>query len=155
MIDGGFAVAHELALFAACGFLLFGIDDLLVDAIWIGRTLWRRATVYTRYARADAATLPGPAFPGRIAIFVPAWDESDVIGPMLANTLAKLRHGDYRILVGCYPNDPATKAVVDLFAAGDARVRAVVTPRAGPTTKADCLNAIYRAMVEDELAGIM
>ena len=35
--------AHELALFAAFGFLVFGLDDLLVDLLWIGRTGWRRA----------------------------------------------------------------------------------------------------------------
>lgn len=147
--------AHELALLAAVGFLLFGADDLLVDLIWIARTVWRRVVVYTRHTRADAETLAKPAAPGRIAIFVPAWDEAEVIGPMLANTLARLRHADFRILVGCYPNDPGTLAVVNMFAAGDDRVRGVVTPRPGPTTKADCLNALYRAMVDDERAGIM
>ncbi len=148
-------VAHELALFAAVGFLLFGADDLLVDLIWIARTAWRRVAVYTLHARADVQSLAGPVAPGRIAIFVPAWDEADVIGPMLANTLARLQHPDFRIFVGCYPNDPATLKVVDVFAAGDARVRVVVTPRPGPTTKADCLNALYRAMVGDEHSGIM
>lgn len=155
MNEGIAFAAHELALFAACGFILFGADDLLVDLIWIGRTLWRRAAIYSRYARADAATLPEPAAPGRIAVFVPAWDESDVIGAMLANTLAKLRHADFRIFVGCYPNDPATLSIATLFAAGDSRVRPVVTPREGPTTKADCLNALYHAMAHVERAGIM
>lgn len=122
-------VAHELALFAAVGFVLFGADDLAVDLIWIARTLWRRATVYTRYERADATTLAAPADPGRFAIFVPAWDEAEVIGAMLASTLARLRHAEYRIFVGCYPNDPATLSIVAAIAAGDERVEAVVTPR--------------------------
>lgn len=145
--------ARELALFAAAGFVLFGFDDLLVDLIWIARTLWRRVAIYSRYDRADAATLAPPANPGRMAIFVPAWDEADVIGPMLANALARLRHGDYRIFVGCYPNDPATLAIVRRMADGDARLATVITPRPGPTTKADCLNALYAAMAQEEAAN--
>lgn len=153
-MESGFAAsalaAHELALFAAAGFVLFGIDDLIVDLIWIARSVWRRLAVYSRYARADATTLGPPQRPGRFAILVPAWDESDVIGAMLTNTLCRLGGADYRIFVGCYPNDPATIAIVQAIAARNARVRPVVTPRTGPTTKADCLNALYRAMAADE-----
>lgn len=133
MGDGALAIAglaaRELGLFAAVGFVLFGIDDLLVDLIWIFRTVWRRVAVYTRHERADATTLPAPTEPGRIAIFVPAWDEADVIGAMLASALARLRHGDYRIFVGVYPNDPATQAAVAGIARADPRVRMAVTPR--------------------------
>ena len=147
-------VAHELALFAAFGFLLFGLDDLLVDLIWIARTGWRRAMLYSRVARADAETLAAPERPGRFAIMVPAWDEADVIGAMLASTLGRLRHADYRIFVGCYPNDRVTIEIVRAMAETDPRVRLALTPRPGPTTKADCLNAIARAVAADE-AGIM
>jgi adsorption protein B len=39
MVDGGFwllqGAAHELLLFAAVGLLIGGVDDLLVDLIWI------------------------------------------------------------------------------------------------------------------------
>ncbi len=139
---------HEATLFAACGFLLLGLSDLLVDLIWIGRTSWRRLTIYRRFARADARTIGTPAEPGKLAIFVPAWDESDVIGHMLRHALATFDHGDYRIYVGCYPNDPDTAARVR--AVGDDRVRIVVGPRDGPTTKADCLNSLWHAMLEDE-----
>lgn len=132
-MESGFAaaalVAHELALFAALGFAIFGVDDLIVDLIWIARTAWRRAAVYTRFARADATTLGAPACPGAWAILVPAWDEADVIGAMLGSTLGRLRHRDYRIYVGCYPNDPATLKIVRAIAAADDRVRPAVTPR--------------------------
>ncbi len=146
-------VAQELALFAAVGFLVFGLDDLLVDLIWIGRTVWRRAFVYSRWARADASTLAAPLRPGRFAIFIPAWDESNVIGGMLALTLERLRGADCHLFVGCYPNDPATLAIARAFARRDARVRPIVTSRPGPTTKADCLNALYRAMRSEESAA--
>ena len=57
---------------------------------------------------------------------------------------------DYRIYVGCYPNDPATAAAV--AAVDDPRVRIVVGPSAGPTSKADCLNRLWQRMIADEAA---
>ena len=48
------SAAQELALFAGVGFLLFALDDLLVDLIYLGRRIWRGATVYTRFPRASA-----------------------------------------------------------------------------------------------------
>jgi adsorption protein B len=67
--------------------------------------------------------------------------------------LARFGDADCRIYVGCYPNDPATLAAVRVRAARDPRVRPVVCTRPGPTTKADCLNHLWRAMLADEVAG--
>jgi adsorption protein B len=146
--------ARELALFAAVGFLIGGIDDLVIDLIWICRSLWRRIAIYTRHTRADATTLAPPDAPGRLAIFVAAWQESPVIGGMIATALARLGHPDWRLYVGCYPNDPETIEAVERAASGDPRVRLVVGDRPGPTTKAGCLNWIWQAMLADE-NGIM
>jgi adsorption protein B len=88
--------------------------------------------------------------PRRIAIFVAAWDESAVIGAMLRAALARFDHDDYRLYVGTYPNDRATIDAVVEIAAWDERIRLVVNPRDGPTTKADCLNAVWRALQRDE-----
>jgi adsorption protein B len=82
-------VQHELMLFAAFGFLLLGTGDLLVDAIWIGRTVRQRSR---RYVRASAETLGGPEHPGHLAVFIPAWDEAAVIGDMLRTTLGRFDH---------------------------------------------------------------
>ena len=65
------------------GMLLGGLDDLLVDMIWIARTGWRRLTVYRRHARATVQHLATSAT-GPVAVFVPAWRESGVIGSMAA-----------------------------------------------------------------------
>ena len=92
-------VMHEAALFAAFGFLLLGLSDLLVDLIWIGLRLARRG---------PSPDVPAASKSGRLAIFVPAWDEAAVIGHMLAHTQATFGNGDYLLYVGCYPNDPAT-----------------------------------------------
>lgn len=140
------AVTREVLLFAAFGFLVGGIDDLLVDAVYVVR----RALGRDHRLRLDQ--LAPPNRPGRFAVFVPAWDEVSVIGAMLDTALARIRHADFSIYVGVYPNDEATLAAVQAVAARDARVRLVVGPRAGPTTKGDNLNALWRALRRDDEA---
>ena len=135
------AVARELMLFAAVGLLVGGVDDLLVDVCYFVLRVVRPRR------RLMLATLPVPPGPMRFALFVPAWDEAAVIGRMLATTLLRLRGARYRIYVGVYPNDPATAAAV--AAVRDDRVRLVVGPRPGPTTKADNLNALWQALSRD------
>ena len=51
------AAMQEMALFAACGFLLLGLSDFAIDLIWIGHIGWRRLVVYQRFDRAQADTL--------------------------------------------------------------------------------------------------
>lgn len=135
-------VMREAALFAACGFLLLGLSDLAVDLLWIGLRLRRR--------RGPRPDLPVAARPGRLAIFVPAWDEAGVIGGMLGHAQTAFGAADHLLYVGCYPNDPATIAAVR--AAAGPRLRLVVGPAPGPTSKADCLNRLWERMVEDEAA---
>lgn len=138
---------REAVLFAACGFLILGASDVAVDLIWIARVLRRRLTL-ARPARVD--TLAPPTMPGRIAVFIPAWDEAAVIGDMLRCTLATFDHGDYLLYVGCYPNDPATiEAVREVR---DRRIRLVVGHTPGGTTKADCLNRLWEELLRDERA---
>ena len=143
-------VAAELALFSGVGFFIFALNDLAVDLIYFGRQLWRSATVYRRFPRAFAASLAESAADQRfIAVFIPAWDEAAVIGAMLKSTLARLDYANYRLFVGCYRNDPATTAAVKSIS--DPRVEMVVVEEDGPTTKADCLNHIYDALLAYEL----
>ena len=59
-------VAGELALFAGAGFLLFAINDLVVDIIYFARALWRALIVYTRYPRSFASALPENAKPSGV-----------------------------------------------------------------------------------------
>jgi len=141
------AAAGEATLFAAIFFLIGGIDDLLVDLIYavrrIGLALRRLGS-----RRSGRGIASAPAIP--IAVFIAAWDESPVIGQMLRSTLARFDYPDYALYVGTYPNDPATIAEVAKVAEGDRRVRLVIGPNPGPTTKADCLNALWRALLRDE-----
>jgi len=142
IIDG---VARETLLFAGVGLFLGGIDDLLVDLIFIAHRIRRG-----RQAPLSLATLPPPRRSGPIAVFVPAWDEVAVIGAMLSAALDRYDHDDYRIYVGLYPNDHGTIDAAKRVADHDSRVRLVIGSRDGPTTKADCLNTLWHALRLDD-----
>jgi adsorption protein B len=142
-------IAAELALFAGVGFLLFAVNDLLVDIIYFARRLWRGAAVYSRYPPAYASNYACSDKPGFIAILVPAWDESTVVAAMLRATLQRIEYANYRIFVGHYRNDPATGAAI--ASVTDERIHPVEVDCDGPTTKADCLNHLYDALIEYEM----
>jgi len=148
---GGFTLAewlvlveHELLLFAGIFFLLGALDELAVDMAW----LWLRLTGRARTPPAEVAEdspLHGPA-----AIFIPAWREAEVIGATIVHALAVWPQAELRLYAGCYRNDGATAEAIRAAARGDRRLRLVIHDRNGPSTKADCLNRLYRALQEDE-----
>lgn len=137
---------HELLLFAAIWFAVGSLDEIGLDLLWF----WLRLTgrVHTGKAPTDSdAPLSGIA-----AVLVPAWQEAAVVGAMLTHTLKSWPQAELRVYAGCYRNDPATLTAM-LAAAADSRLRIVVHDCAGPTTKADCLNRLYAALIEDETRG--
>lgn len=138
-------VARETMLFAAIGFFVGGVDDLLVDLLYFAHRVRQG-----RRPRPSLDVMAPPARPGRIAVFVPAWDEAGVIAAMLATTLARFGAGDYRIYVGVYPNDYATIAAVAAVARGEPRLLMVIGETPGPTTKADCLNTLWHALLRED-----
>ena len=143
-VDG---VARETMLFAAIGFVLGGIDDLAMDCAWAWTRFMRKSGAR---AMLDDFTITAPR---PIAVFVAAWDEATVIGAMLRASLARFDYPDYRLYVGTYPNDRATIAAVADVAVDDDRVRLVIGEVDGPTTKADCLNTLWRALLCAEAQG--
>ena len=82
----------------------------------------------------------------RLAVMVPAWNEGDVVGTMVANIIERAEYKNYVIFVGTYPNDAATQAAVDALAAIHPQLIKVVIPNPGPTCKADCLNNVYKTI---------
>jgi adsorption protein B len=134
-------IVREAVAFAAVGLLIGGIDDLLVDIAFFFWKIWRGPSTLP-----GMHALPTPSEPGRLAVFVPAWDEVAVIGAMLSAAVARFDHDDYRIFVGLYPNDRATIDAAARVAARDPRIRLVIGQRDGPTTKADCLNTLWHAL---------
>jgi adsorption protein B len=123
--------------------LLSGIDDLvLVVALacsWIVRRVRGRPPAPSR---AEAAARPEK----RIAILIPLWREHEVIGRMVEHNLSSIHYRAYDFFIGVYPNDgPTIEAVRDLEARFP-NVHLALCPHPGPTSKADCLNWIFRRM---------
>lgn len=146
---------YEILLFSLFWLIIGGIDDFIGDILYLFRKIKRKICIYTIYRRMTGANLPISENPGTIAIFVPAWNEADVIGAMLRNCLNAWQHGDFIIFVGTYPNDPASIKAVAEVARQDSRIHLVILPHAGGTTKADCLNHLWAAMLRDETAQAM
>lgn len=158
MIDAGLAtdvLANYLyglkfiAMATAILLIVGGIDDLFIDIVYWTRRLWRALTVYRRHARADFDTLQdAPEKP--LAIMVPAWQETGVVGPMAELAASTLDYENYHIFVGTYPNDLDTQREVDAVCARFPNVHKVVCARPGPTSKADCLNNVLDAILQFE-----
>lgn len=138
------AARLELILFAAFWFVIGAMGELAIDAAWF----WLLATGKARSKRLTEKTESVLSAP--IALFVPAWQESAVIGAMLRYTLAAWPHAELAVFAGCYVNDPATRQAIEEVGAADPRLRIVVNEVPGPTTKGQCLNRLYRAMQEEE-----
>jgi len=132
------------AYIVAMVFTLSGLDDFLYDLWYWARWLLRLGKVRS-WPKLTLAKLEAVE-QQKVAILIPAWQESDVILQMLRNACNTLRYRNYDLFVGTYQNDPDTQREVDIAAQQFPQVHRVVVAADGPTTKADCLNHIYSAM---------
>jgi len=140
----------ELLLFASFFFLVGSLDDIVFDCFWIVHTLKRRLTVYRRFDRMSSSDLAKPSLDRPMIIFIPVWQEAEVIGKTIRNCLSQWQDQNFRIYIGCYPNDEITIAQVAKAARGSDKVRITFSSSPGPTSKPDCLNHIWSAMRRDE-----
>lgn len=126
-------------------FILSGIDEFFIDLCYFTREIYRRLFI-TRHRKrlTEEQLLARPE--QAIAMMIPCWDESAVIRRMLENTIKSATYSNYTIFVGTYPNDPATQREVDLVREKYGNVERIVTPKDGPTSKADCLNWLYKGI---------
>ncbi|HEY8125361.1 MAG TPA: glycosyl transferase family protein [Methylocystis sp.] len=137
-----------VAMFLVFGvaIILYSLDDVFVDILY-----W--AMRFSGTIRAERSQLSEQALleqPQRaLAVMVPAWREEAVIYEMLKTNA--VHSATTVFFVGAYPNDAATQREV-LRAAAELpeNVRLVIGPHDGPTTKADCLNAVIAAIGEYE-----
>ena len=126
-------------------FLISGFDELFMDLVYLFRSIYRKLFVYRRFKRlSEEQLLTNPE--KNIAIMIPCWDESAVIRRMLSNTFRTLNYNKFWIFVGTYPNDPDTRREVELTREIYPNIHRIVTPKDGPTNKADCLNWIYEGI---------
>jgi len=117
--------------------LLSGLDDLIPVLI----------CVVHRLRRKPALTTVSLARERRIAIFVPCWNESEVIGNMVRHNLASIRYRNFDFFLGVYPNDEPTLAVARQLSEAFKNVHVAECAYPGPTSKADCLNWAYQRML--------
>lgn len=136
-----------VATVAAVGFLIFGIDDVFFDLQFLRhlRGLRKKKHITLSELRNEPEQM--------IAIMIPAWQEEGVIERMAEHASRTLAYDRYDIFIGVYPNDPETARAVDGVARTFPRIHKVVCSNPGPTSKADCLNAIHRAVREREIPG--
>lgn len=137
-----------LAYIAAIGFFVFGLDDLLFDYNFIRYLRRTRNAKHTTLE--DLRNKPEK----HIAVFVPAWSEGGIVNRMADYAVKILEYERYDIFIGVYPNDPETIGCVEAIAKTCPRIHMAMCPDPGPTSKADCLNAIYRAMQLREIPGV-
>lgn len=152
LVDGFATYLYGLKLIAivvAMAMLVSGVDDLFIDAVYWLRATWRRLTVYRRHDRLEYQALYERE-EQPLAIMVPAWHETGVIGQMAELAATRFDYENYQIFVGTYPNDPDTQKDVDEVCARFPNVHKVVCARPGPTSKADCLNNVLDAIFQFE-----
>ncbi|MBV8636502.1 MAG: phage adsorption protein NrfB [Candidatus Eremiobacteraeota bacterium] len=142
-----FYLSHAIAFWLfiiACSFAFFRVDDLIFDTMFLA--LWFRRWCSRKHRAVFAAeSLEGEA-QKRIAIFVPCWHEDDVVEHMIETALKNIDYERFDLFVGVYPNDPPTVEKVLAASRKFPNVHAVINEKDGPTTKAQNLNCVYRAM---------
>src|SRR5919197_2919126 len=138
-----------IAIGLAVMMLISALDDLIIDIVYWLRRGWRAATVYRTHDRLDYRALLTPS-EKPLAIMVPAWHETHVIGKMAELAASTLDYENYHIFVGTYPNDPDTQRDVDQVCTRFRNAHKVVCARPGPTSKADCLNNVLDAILQFE-----
>lgn len=129
-------------------FIVSGLDDLFFDVYFWSRylvRLWKTRKfpplTYEQLSDKDEQM---------IAVLVPCWHESGVIGTMLKHNCYSIDYKNYYIFVGVYPNDPATVDEVTEVSKLIKNVRCVIGKSPGPTNKAANLNGIYTYVREFE-----
>lgn len=129
MLDGLSVSAFVVAVLIC----LSSLDDLLIDLLAL-------CIVRHRLPTGKAAG----SFPAT-AVFVANWREHDVLERMVEGNLARIREPNVGIVLGVYPNDTETRHVAEQLAARHPeRVRVVVNRLAGPTSKGQMLNEMFR-----------
>ena len=136
------------------------IDDLFIDLWYWTRRTYRWLTVKREHPPLTADQLREKG-EQTLAIMIPAWLEHDVIAAMIENMVEVLEYQHYVVFVGTYINDAETISEVERMRKRYKQLKRVEVSHAGPTCKADCLNAIVAGIFDyerehaTEFAGIV
>ena len=114
-----------------------GVDDLVLNLFWL--RLWFRPKEPVPNIYGEPEKL--------LAIFVPLWQEHEVVRQMVTHNVTSLRYSRYHIFVGGYPNDTPTLEAIREMEEQFPHLHLSLVPHDGPTSKADCLNWAYQTML--------
>jgi adsorption protein B len=142
--DAFYVFAYIIAVFL----LISGADDLLTDLYyWVHNIFYPRKL--NKYSRESPEKLTAVE-EKPIAIFIPTWQEQNVIDEMLTHACKTLVYKKYDIFVGIYPNDFPTLEKVRKVQNNFPQVHPVIGNHPGPSTKAENLNEIHAGMLKYE-----
>lgn len=130
----------------ASALIVSGLDDLVPGLICLWHYIWHRPARSSSPHRIVCPAIDQALEERRIAIFVPCWKEADVIANMVRHNLSAVRYRNYHFFLGVYPNDQPTVIVARQLVSAFRNVHMAECPHPGPTSKADCLNWVYRRM---------
>jgi len=143
-------LAQLFFVIATLIFAISAIDDLLIDAYFYPRLLFRKLRGKNHVENPSIEQLlEKPEQP--LALMLPAWQESDVLFGAVANLIKTIDYKNYHVFIGVYPNDTETQAEADRLSQQFHNVHKVVARLPGPTCKADCLNNIIGSIFRYEL----
>ena len=136
---------YYLGFIIAFLFIFFSLDDLFWDACYY---FSRRKRAGNHLQMKDLDTVPRRL----LAVLIPAWNEAEVIGPMVENLFCSINYPSslFHIFIGVYPNDSATLREVQILEERYPNVHGVVNPRPGPTSKAQNLNQVLKFILRFE-----
>lgn len=141
-------ILYEIAFFASVGYFIIGIDEIAIDLLWLVRSVWHFFVIDGATPPLSVDRLPESDRDTWFAVLVPAYDEAGVIGKMLDNALAHYGGRNVHVFVGCYSCDPSTIEVISRYQAPELSM--IVLDRPCSTTKGDCLNMLYQAILKHE-----
>ncbi|MFN2527904.1 MAG: glycosyl transferase family protein [Candidatus Baltobacteraceae bacterium] len=142
------AILSGLVLGIGFVFFIFRLDDLIFDLLFWANAI-KRSRELRKYGKLTVGKLREKP-EQRVAIFIPCWKEYEVVDRMLDFACRSLEYRNYEIFVGVYPNDQETIDRVNYVSQTHPQVRPVINPIDGPTTKAQNLNSMFRAMTDEE-----
>jgi adsorption protein B len=128
-------------------YLISGLDDLFFDLLFFASKVvtWSGGNGRHRLpCLEEMAAKPEQPF----ALMFPAWQEHEVVGRALLNTISNIDYHNFHVFVGTYLNDRETQREVEEVMRLHANVTQLIVPHPGPTSKADCLNWIVRGVRE-------
>lgn len=134
--------SFELSLIALCVLFLVGsLDDLLLDFI---HTIFQLKPEKISNEQWDEWKKKEES---PLAVMIPAWQEYDVLEPMVKTNLKRIKYNNFHWFIGVYPNDEKTVSIAlkmqELY---PEKITVVINDKPGPTSKAQCLNRVLEVM---------